>query len=91
MKTNEFFEMMGSWSLGDYFKEDRTKWSFELLTKVFELPRERLAATVFAGNESVPRDNDTAQLREKSGFLKENIYFLHFYKNKLNYLDYKTF
>ena len=71
-----FFEMMGSWSLGDYFKEDRTRWSYELLTKVFGLPREKLAATVFAGDENVPRDEDTARLREKSGFLKENIYFL---------------
>lgn len=71
-----FFEMMGSWSLGDYFKEDRTKWSFELLTDVFELPKERLAATVFAGDSDVPRDTATAELREKSGFLKENIYFL---------------
>lgn len=48
-----FFEMMGSWSLGDYFKEERTKWSYELLTEVFELPKERLAATVFEGNDSV--------------------------------------
>lgn len=71
-----FFEMMGSWSLGDYFKEERTKWSYELLTEVFKLPRERLAATVFGGNENVPRDDETAYLREKSGFLKENIYYL---------------
>ena len=71
-----FFEMMGSWSLGDYFKEDRTNWSYELLTTVFELPKERLAATVFAGNEDVPRDCETAMFREKSGFLKENIYYL---------------
>ncbi len=71
-----FFEMMGSWSLGDYFKEERTKWSYELLTQVFGLPQDRLAATVFEGNESVPRDDETAKLREKSGFLKENIYYL---------------
>ena len=71
-----FFEMMGSWSLGDYFKEDRTKWSYELLTQVFGIPQERLAATVFEGNESVPRDDETAILREKSGFLKQNIYYL---------------
>ena len=71
-----FFEMMGSWSLGDYFKEDRTKWSYELLTKVFEIPQERLAASVFAGNDDAPRDDETAELREKSGFLKNNIYYL---------------
>lgn len=71
-----FFEMLGSWSLGDYFKEDRTKWSFELLTKVFGYEKERIATTVFAGNEFVERDEETAKLREKSGFLKENIYYL---------------
>ncbi len=71
-----FFEMMGSWSLGDYFKEERIKWSYELLTEVFEIPKERLATSVFAGNEDVPRDEESALLREKSGFKKENIYFL---------------
>ncbi len=71
-----FFEMMGSWSLGDYFKEERTKWSFELLTKVFELPIDKIATTVFEGNDSVKRDNETALLREKSGFLPQNIYYL---------------
>lgn len=71
-----FFEMMGSWSLGDYFKEERTKWSYELLTEVFDIPKERLATTVFSGNSSVPKDDETAKLREKSGFLKENIYYL---------------
>ncbi len=71
-----FFEMMGSWSLGDYFKEERTKWSFELLTKVFELPIDKIAATVFEGNDSVNRDSETALLREKSGFLPQNIYYL---------------
>lgn len=71
-----FFEMLGSWSLGDYFKEERTKWSFELLNKVFGFPADRLAVTVFAGNENVPRDDETAMYREKSGIKKENIYFL---------------
>ena len=71
-----FFEMMGSWSLGDYFKEERTKWSFELLTKVFGYEKERIATTVFAGNEFVPKDEETANFREKSGFLKQNIYYL---------------
>ena len=71
-----FFEMMGSWSLGDYFKVERTKWSYELLTEVFELPPERLATTVFEGNESVPRDDETAKLRQESGFLPQNIYYL---------------
>ena len=71
-----FFEMMGSWSLGDYFKEERCKWSFELLTQVFGFDADHLAATVFAGDENAPRDEEGAQYRIASGFKKENIYYL---------------
>ena len=71
-----FFEMMGSWSLGDYFKEDRCKWSFELLTQVFGFDADHLAATVFAGDENAPRDEEGAGFRVASGFKKENIYYL---------------
>ncbi|MCR5596488.1 MAG: alanine--tRNA ligase [Lachnospiraceae bacterium] len=71
-----FFEMMGSWSLGDYFKEDRCKWSYELLTEVYGFDRDHLAATVFAGDENAPRDEEGAQCRIKSGFKPENIYYL---------------
>lgn len=71
-----FFEMMGSWSLGDYFKEERCKWSYDLFTKVFEIPRERLATTCFAGDENAPRDTEAADIKEKVGFKRENIYFL---------------
>ena len=71
-----FFEMMGSWSLGDYFKEERTKWSFELLTQVYGFDRDHLAATVFAGDENAPRDEEGAQCRIASGFKKENVYYL---------------
>ena len=71
-----FFEMMGSWSLGDYFKEERCKWSFELLTQVFGFDRDHLASTVFAGDENAPRDEEGAQYRIASGFKPENIYYL---------------
>ena len=71
-----FFEMMGSWSLGDYFKEERCKWSFELLTDVFGFDSEHLAATVFAGDENAPRDEEGARCRIESGFKKEHIYYL---------------
>ena len=71
-----FFEMMGSWSLGDYFKEERCKWSYELLTEVFGFDKDHLAATVFAGDENAPRDEEGAQCRMNSGFKKENIYYL---------------
>ena len=71
-----FFEMMGSWSLGDYFKEERCKWSFELLTQVFGFDPDHLASTVFAGDENAPRDEEGAQYRIASGFKPENIYYL---------------
>ena len=71
-----FFEMMGSWSLGDYFKEERCKWSYELLTDVFGFDKDHLAATVFAGDENAPRDEEGAQFRIASGFKPENIYYL---------------
>ena len=71
-----FFEMMGSWSLGDYFKKERCQWSFELLTQVFGFDADHLAATVFAGDENAPRDEEGAEYRIASGFKKENIYYL---------------
>ena len=71
-----FFEMMGSWSLGDYFKKERCKWSYELLTEVFGFDRDHLATTVFAGDENAPRDEEGAKCREESGFKKENIFYL---------------
>ncbi len=52
-----FFEMLGNWSLGDYFKEDSITWSFEFLTQVLNIPIERLGVTVFAGNEEIPFDS----------------------------------
>ena len=51
-----FFEMLGNWSLGDYFKEEAIEWSFEFLTKVLNIPVERLAVTIFAGNDVIPFD-----------------------------------
>ncbi len=71
-----FFEMMGSWSLGDYFKKERCQWSYELLTQVFGFDADHLAATVFAGDENAPRDEEGAQYRIDSGFKKEHIYYL---------------
>ena len=57
-----FFEMLGNWSLGDYFKEDSIKWSFEFLTdkKWLGLDIKKLAVTVFEGNENAPQDNFSA-------------------------------
>ena len=71
-----FFEMMGSWSLGDYFKKERCQWSYELLTQLFGFDADHLAATVFAGDENAPRDEEGAKYRIESGFKPENIYYL---------------
>lgn len=63
-----FFEMMGNWSLGDYFKEDAIKWSYELLTSKeegFGLDPKRLYVTVFEGDENAPRDEEAAEIWKK--------------------------
>ena len=54
-----FFEMLGNWSLGDYFKDESISWSFEFLTKVLNIPVEKLAVTVFAGNDLIPFDKES--------------------------------
>ncbi len=71
-----FFEMLGSWSLGDYFKKERCQWSFELLTELFGFDADHLAATVFAGDENAPRDEEGARYRIESGFRKDRIFYL---------------
>ena len=71
-----FFEMLGNWSLGDYFKKESITWSFELLTKELEIPLERLAVTVFKGNDIVPADTESAEIWESLGVNKNRIAFL---------------
>ncbi len=71
-----FFEMMGNWSLGDYFKKEKTAWSFELLTEVFGLDKDKLCTTVFEGNESAPRDEETASLLISLGIRPEHVFYL---------------
>ena len=71
-----FFEMLGNWSLGDYFKEEAIAWSLEFLTKHLNIPMERLAVTVFKGNNIVSADNESAEIWKKNGIKEERIAFL---------------
>lgn len=68
-----FFEMLGNWSLGDYFKDESIAWSFEFLTKHLNIPVERLAVTVFAGNELIPFDEVSYNKWLSLGIKKERI------------------
>jgi len=70
-----FFEMLGNWSLGDYFKQESVKMSFELLTKYLEIPVEQLAVTCFAGDADAPRDEETAAVWKECGLKDEQIFF----------------
>ena len=73
-----FFEMLGNWSLGDYFKNEAIHWSYEFLTSPDYLGIDpvKLSVTVFAGDESVPRDDESAYLWKKVGIPEERIFFL---------------
>ena len=68
-----FFEMLGNWSLGDYFKKEAISWSFEFLTKVLNIPVEKLAVTVFAGNDLIPFDKESHDLWLGLGIPEERI------------------
>ena len=71
-----FFEMMGNWSLGDYFKKEKTAWTYELLTEVFGFEKDKICSTVFEGNDSAPRDEETASYLRALGIKEENIFYL---------------
>jgi len=73
-----FFEMLGNWSLGDYFKKEMIPWSYEFLTgeNYLGIPSDKIAVTVFGGDESIPRDDEAAALWEQAGIKKENIYYM---------------
>ena len=68
-----FFEMLGNWSLGDYFKKEAIEWSFEFLTQVLNIPKERLAVTIFGGNDLIPFDQEAHDLWISLGIPEERI------------------
>ncbi len=69
-----FFEMLGNWSLGDYFKQESISMSFEFLAKYLNIPVERLAVTVFEGDELVPADEEAIEIWKSLGLSDEQIY-----------------
>ena len=69
-----FFEMMGNWSLGDYFKEEAISMSFDFLTNSLSIPIERIAVTVFEGDMTVPRDNEAEDIWKNKGLKQTQIY-----------------
>ena len=70
-----YFEMLGNWSLGDYFKEESIQMSYDFLTKELNIPSEKLSVTCFAGDEDCPRDNTTAECWKRAGIPEERIYY----------------
>lgn len=70
-----YFEMLGNWSLGDYFKEESVAMSYEFLTKELGIPAEKISVTCFAGDEDCPKDTVTAECWKKAGISEERIYF----------------
>ncbi len=81
-RHDSFFEMMGNWSLGDYFKDEQIPWYFEFLTKELGFSLENLYATCFEGNDYVPKDTYSADIWKKLGFPEERIFY---YSGKSNW------
>ena len=70
-----YFEMLGNWSLGDYFKEESISMSYEFLTKELGIPAEKLFVSCFAGDDDCPRDTESAEVWKKVGIPEERIYY----------------
>jgi len=79
-----FFEMLGNWSLGDYFKKEQLPWIYEFLTEELKLPKERLWATCFEGDKTfnLPRDEESAKIWKELGIPEEHV---HFYSSDKNW------
>ena len=73
-----FFEMMGNWSLGDYFKKEKVRLSYNFLTseKCLNLTKEQFAVTCFEGNENAPKDEESYAFWKEAGVPEDRIYFL---------------
>jgi alanyl-tRNA synthetase len=76
-----FFEMLGNWSLGDYFKKEQLSWFYEFLTSELNLPKEKLYVSVFEGDKDVPRDEESASIWKNLGVAADHIYYYGVKKN----------
>lgn len=76
-----FFEMLGNWSLGDYFKEEQLAWFYEFLTKELKLPAEKLSVSVFEGDGLIPRDEESVAIWKKLGIPEKRIFYYGVKKN----------
>ena len=76
-----FFEMLGNWSLGDYFKKEQLPWILDFFTKDLGLSQEKLWVSVFEGNDQVPKDEESAEIWKKLGIPDSRIYFYDAKKN----------
>ncbi len=70
-----FFEMLGNWSLGDYFKKESITFSYDFLIDVLKLRPDQISVTAFEGEGAIPRDEETAKIWNELGIPKEQIYF----------------
>lgn len=70
-----FFEMLGNWSLGDYFKDEAVRMSYEFLTQELGIPKEKLSVTCFEGDDKIDKDQETAKVWEELGIDKDRIFF----------------
>ncbi len=69
-----FFEMLGNWSLGDYFKKDQLAWKWEFLTKILKLPKEKLYVSIFEGNKDAPKDEESIKIWKNLGLKDDKIF-----------------
>ena len=76
-----FFEMLGNWSLGDYFKDEQLAWIWEFLTKEVGLPKEKLHVTLFEGNDQVPKDEESYKIWKSLGLADDHIHYYSAEKN----------
>ena len=73
---NTFFEMLGNWSLGDYWKEDAIKWCYEFLTDELKIDKKKLHVTIFKGNKDIPKDTESESIWKSVGMPSEKIHAL---------------